>query len=63
MTLKVRAGLTLDEYLGLSLEQECELVAGELTPKPMGTFETPAFKCDWFCGCAKSFDRAEFALS
>lgn len=39
MTLTLRAGLTLDEYLGLSLEQECELVAGELKPKPRGTFE------------------------
>ena len=39
MTLTLRAGLTLDEYLGLSLEQECELIAGELKPKPMGTFE------------------------
>ncbi len=34
----MRKALSLDDYLAMSLDQECELVAGELRPKPTGTF-------------------------
>lgn len=35
----LRVGISINEYLAMQFEQECELIAGELRPKPMGTRE------------------------
>lgn len=58
MVPTLRADVSLDTYLEMNFEQECELIAGELRAKPMGTVEHSDFELDLGILLREEFGRA-----
>lgn len=58
MTPTLRLGISVEDYLTMSLPQECELIAGELRPKPMGTSEHSDIQTELLFQLRTIFGRA-----